>query len=144
MVSDSRPRGMLIVIHGRISSLIPSGSTTLAHTCPMGAPTTELRSMITVPSSFDLAWVCNGFASAHRSPVARSALARTSLMIARVSPAFGDLADLCPVIDESNHCANGAWHTSSVICDLIWMPSEIESSPGFDDCEGLLRQGHTR
>lgn len=66
MVIDSRPRGMLIVIHGRISSLIPSGSTTLAHTCPIGAPTTELRSMITVPSSFDHLRARNGFLSVCR------------------------------------------------------------------------------
>src|SRR5687767_7611304 len=32
---------MLIVIHGRISSLMPSGETTRAHTCSIGAATSE-------------------------------------------------------------------------------------------------------
>jgi hypothetical protein len=36
-VSDFAPRGIDMVIHGRTSSLMPSGVTTRAHTCSAGA-----------------------------------------------------------------------------------------------------------
>src|SRR5215217_8653944 len=43
-VSDSAPRGIDMVIHGRSSSLMPSGVTTRDHTCLTGASTMHCRS----------------------------------------------------------------------------------------------------
>jgi hypothetical protein len=45
-VSDSAPRGIDMVIHGRSSSLMPSGATTRAHTCSTGASMMLCRSTI--------------------------------------------------------------------------------------------------
>src|SRR5687768_10781700 len=44
IVRSSVPRGMLIVIHGRISSLLPSGETTRDQTRSTGAATSEFCS----------------------------------------------------------------------------------------------------
>jgi hypothetical protein len=45
-VSDFAPCGIDMVIHGRTSSLMPSGVSTRAHTSSAGASTTLCRSMI--------------------------------------------------------------------------------------------------